>query len=266
MSGLVVVVALAVVVFVRQSGDDPAPDAAAPSAAPPSPAGSPSPSAKPSRTPGAHGVLLDFTDGLKLVRAAGAGKPAVREERATGGEVRLVPRDGGFAVRFPQRCVQADPKQCPRAILEAGADVALNPGTGLLHWGAAVLMTADETSDGSNLVQKGYSQTGSQFKLQVDGAKGQPSCVVAGPVGGVNGIHVAKAKSSVADGRWHTVDCVRQGDRLRIEVDGVAENEVAIPAELDITNEAPLRIGGKGVATNNDQFHGTLDDVYVEIG
>ncbi|BCJ71673.1 hypothetical protein CS0771_12170 [Catellatospora sp. IY07-71] len=261
--GLVAVAAVVVVLVLRQDG--PVPDAAAPSSAPSS-AAPPSPSAAPSRAVGAHGVLLDFSDGLTVARVAGGEQTAVREERSTGGEVRLVPRDGGWAVHFPARCQEADPKQCPRAILESSAGASLNPGTGRLHWGAAVLMTAEETSDGSNVVQKGYSQTGSQFKLQVDGAKGLPSCVVAGPVAGVNGIHVVKAKRTVADGQWHRIACVREGDRLRIEVDGAAEAEITIPAELDITNDAPLRIGGKGVAVNNDQFHGTLDDVFVDIG
>lgn len=265
MLGLVAVAAVIVVVVTARQ-DDQEPDVAASEPASPAPAASPSPSPAPSRAVGAQGVLLDFSDGLTVARVAGGAQAAVREERSTGGEVRLVPRDGGWAVSFPARCESADEKQCPRAILESGAAARLNPGTGPLHWGAAVLMTPEQTSDGSNVVQKGYSQTGSQFKLQVDGAKGLPSCVVAGPVGGVNGIHVAKAKRSVSDGQWHRVGCVRQGDRLRIEVDGVTEAEITIPAELDVTNEAPLRIGGKGVATNNDQFHGTLDDVYVEIG
>ena len=35
---------------------------------------------------------------------------------------------------------------------------------------------------------------------------------------------------------------------------------------LAIANDLPLRLGGKGIGPDNDQFHGALDAVFVEIG
>ncbi|WP_144119828.1 LamG-like jellyroll fold domain-containing protein [Catellatospora sichuanensis] len=264
---LVLSAVIGTVAAVWLSGDEPE----APSATPPSPSASPSPSAaapSPSAQVTGEGVVLDFANGLEQARVLGSatGPLVVREESQTGGDVSLVPRDGDFAVRFPGPCASKDDTQCPRAILDAGANKALNPGPRAFRWGAAVLMAPGETSKGSNVLQKGYSQFGTQFKLQVDGAKGIPSCVVAGPQDGRNTIHVAQAEQGVADGRWHTVACARDGAVLRISVDGVPQREAAVPADLSISNDAPLRIGGKGVAPGNDQFHGTLDDLFVAIG
>lgn len=266
-AGLVLLAVIVTVAALWLAGDGPE----APSATPPSPPGSPSPSAatpSPSAQANGKGVVFDFADGLEQARVVGAaaGRMAVREESQTGGEVSLVPRDGDFAVRFPGPCANSDDKQCPRAILEAGADAALNPGKLAFRWGAAVLLAPAETSAGSNVLQKGYSQFGTQFKLQVDGAAGRPSCVLAGPQGAKNVIHVAQATQSVADGRWHTVECARDGAVLRIRVDGVPQGAATVPADLSIENDAPLRIGGKGVAPGNDQFHGTVDDLFVAIG
>ncbi|MEU8078286.1 LamG-like jellyroll fold domain-containing protein [Catellatospora citrea] len=266
-AGLVLLAVVVAVAAVWLSGDEPE----SPSATPPSPPASPSPSAaapSPSAQVTREGVVFDFADGLDRARVVGAaaGPLAVREESQTGGDVTLVPRDGDFAVRFPGPCANSDEKQCPRAILDAGADAALNPRLRAFRWGAAVLMAPAETSKGSNVLQKGYSQFGTQFKLQVDGIEGKPSCVLAGPQRGKNVIHVAQAARGVADGRWHTVECARDGSVLRISVDGVPQGAAAVPAELSIENDAPLRIGGKGVAPGNDQFHGTVDDLFVAIG
>lgn len=266
-AGLVLLAVVATVLVVQLTGDEPEP----PTATPASPSVPPSPSAaapSPSAQAIGEGVVFDFANGLDKARVIGsdAGTLTVREESQTGGDVSLVPREGDFAVRFPGPCATKDDKQCPRAILDAGANPALNPGLRAFRWGAAVLMAPEETAKGSNVLQKGYSQFGTQFKLQVDGAKGMPSCVVAGPQNGKNVIHLAQAEQGIADGRWHTVECARDGAVLRITVDGVPQGEAAIPADLDISNDAPLRIGGKGVAPNNDQFHGTLDDLFVAIG
>ncbi|WP_155369322.1 LamG-like jellyroll fold domain-containing protein [Catellatospora vulcania] len=267
-AGLVLLAVVGTVLVVWLSGDEPEAPSATPS---PSASAAPSPSAaapSPSAPVIGEGVVFDFKNGLEQARVVGsdAGTLAVREESQTGGDVSLVPRDGDFAVRFPGPCASKDDKQCPRAILDAGASPALNPGLRAFRWGAAVLMAPEETSKGANVLQKGYSQFGTQFKLQVDGVKGIPSCVVAGPQNGKNVINVAQATKGVADGSWHTVECSRDGAVLRISVDGVPQGEATIPADLAISNDAPLRIGGKGVAPNNDQFHGTLDDLFVAIG
>jgi hypothetical protein len=141
---------------------------------------------------------------------------------------------------------------------------AANPGTAPLRFGAAVRLFANETSDGENVLQKGFSHGHSQFKMQIDGAGGQPSCVLVGTASAQ--IHVVTAGVSVADGQWHTIECVRAGASLTAVVDGAVAGRADVPVELSIVNSDPLRLGGKGISANNDQFHGAMDDVFVSIG
>jgi hypothetical protein len=77
---------------------------------------------------------------------------------------------------------------------------------------------------------------------------------------------VVTAGVSVADGHWHAIECARSGSDLAIVVDGAIARQVRVPPSLSIVNSDPLRIGGKGLSPNNDQFHGAIDDVFVVIG
>lgn len=186
----------------------------------------------------------------------------VRVSAIAGGEVRAEARDVGQAVRFPPRCRVYAGRNCPRVVLEARE--VPNPGTAPVRFGAAVLMEVDDTDAGENVLQKGFSRGHGQFKLQVDGLAGQPSCVLVGT--GSSRIYVVTARASVADGWWHGIECVRTGSDFSIAVDGVISGRIRVPASLSIVNSDPLRIGGKGLSPNNDQFHGAIDDVFVVIG
>ena len=168
----------------------------------------------------------------------------------------------GHGVAFPAPCPPADALTCPKAIIEVAEDAALDPGPEDYEWGASVLLEADQTSKGSNIVQKGFSVGGgSQWKLQVDGDNGHPSCVVVGE--GESTIHEIYADITVADGTWHDVSCRREGGKLVIRVDGAKRKSTTIPKDLTISPAGPMRIGGKSLKPNNDQYFGTLDDVYV---
>jgi hypothetical protein len=202
-------------------------------------------------------VRYGFEDGAVV-----EGVLAVRLHAAAGGAVRTESRGGGLAVRFPPPCRQYGDPACPRAILETS--FAANPGTGPLRFGATVRLAANETSEGENVLQKGFSHGHSQFKLQVDGAGGQPSCVLVGTSS--RRIFVVTAGMSVADGQWHAIECARTGSSLTVLVDSVVAGRTNVPIELSIVNNDPLRIGGKGTSANNDQFHGALDDVFVSLG
>ncbi|WP_426511524.1 laminin G domain-containing protein [Dactylosporangium sp. McL0621] len=178
-----------------------------------------------------------------------------------GGKVRLDARNGGRAAAFPAKC---SGRNCPHAVLQAVDAPELNPGVNPIRYGATVKLGKGQTGSGENILQKGYSASGSQYKLQVDGEAGRPSCVLSDNV--VRGIHVARSDVSIADGRWHTLECRRAGTALTLLVDGAVHATTAIPATLAITNPVPLSIGGKGDGADNDQFHGTLDDVWIALG
>ena len=173
----------------------------------------------------------------------------------------LVPRGAGSAVRFPDRCRRAERAPCYRLVLRAANAPALNPAARPFRYGASVRLAPRSTSRGQNILQKGYSTEGSQYKLQVDGRSGHPSCaLVSGPT-----IHLALARTTVADGGWHTLECRRPGTPLSVLVDGATQGRANVPDQLSITNERPLSLGGKSAFGDNDQFHGELDDAWVAI-
>lgn len=178
-----------------------------------------------------------------------------------GGAVRRIAHGQGQALAFPSRCTK---RICPHVALQARPSNDLNPGTRNIAYGADVLLTPGQTSKGQNVVQKGYSAGGSQWKLQIDGAAGRPSCVLVG----VNhpGIRVVTSTITAADGRWHTVHCKRIGAAFAVYVDGVMRGRTVVPVSLSISNNRPLSIGGKGAYLDNDQFNGALDNVWVQIG
>ncbi|WP_412746525.1 LamG-like jellyroll fold domain-containing protein [Krasilnikovia sp. MM14-A1004] len=181
---------------------------------------------------------------------------------ANGAVATLVPHGTGQAVLFPPKCAVA--ATCPRLNLQAANTADLNPGTRDLRFGAAVRLAAAETSSGENIVQKGYSTSGGQYKLQVDGASGKPSCVMSDQNSPT--LYVAKSSLSISDGGWHTLECRRAGTSLTIRVDDVQRGAATIPVTLSVVTTQPLRMGGKGLAVNNDQYHGYLDDVWLSIG
>jgi concanavalin A-like lectin/glucanase superfamily protein len=178
-----------------------------------------------------------------------------------GGSITTVAHGGGSALAFPPPC-RAEP--CPRIALRTVTSEALNPGRRPIRFGASVRLTPDETSKGENVLQKGYSARGSQYKLQIDGAAGRPSCVLVGDRR--PGIYLAVSAVSIADGRWHTLECRREGNGLTIIVDGLRQGGTGVPADLSVRNRIPLSVGGKGSFDDNDQFQGTLDEVWVAIG
>jgi hypothetical protein len=228
--------------------------ASVPEAAPPAVAAS-----GPGAHPAVH-VRYTFDGGITGQVLDGGGRLPLRVRKA-GGELSTVPHAGGLAVRFPEPCEHYGAESCARAILQSGPADFLNPGQSAFTYGASVLVAPDETSKGANVIQKGFSVGDSQFKLQVDGVAGHPSCVIVGTSGPT--IYVALASLTVADGRWHRVECSRSDALLTVAVDGQLKGRSAIPSSLSIANADPLCIGGKGTSANNDQFVGAIDDVFV---
>lgn len=177
-----------------------------------------------------------------------------------GGRVRAVEGfDGTTSADFPGRC---SGEECPQAVVQVADDPALAPGTRPFRLGAQVRLRPHQTSPGANVVQKGlYGDPGGQWKLQVDGGQGLPSCVVSGEVDGHRQRTRVTSSVSVADGLWHQVTCSRTGTGLAVLVDGeVTGWETAAPAS--VTTTAPVSIGGKNVLRGTDQFHGALDEVF----
>jgi hypothetical protein len=204
-------------------------------------------------------VRYTFDGRLPLADVTGHGHDLSPVSRH-GGSYATVAHGDGAALAFPPPC-HTEP--CPRIALRAADSPDLDPGRRPIRYGGSVRLDADETSKGENVLQKGYSASGSQYKLQVDGAGGHPSCVLVDDRR--PRIHLAYSDVGVADGHWHTIECRRAGSSLTILVDGSRTGSAVIPADLSVDNHIPLSVGGKGSFTNNDQFQGTLDDIWVAI-
>nr|WP_296071120.1 laminin G domain-containing protein [uncultured Actinoplanes sp.] len=185
----------------------------------------------------------------------------LRTVTRNGGAIKMTPHGTGQALTFPPKCTGAT---CPRLVLQAADTPDLNPGAKPLRYGAGVLLSPAETASGENVLQKGYSTGGGQYKLQVDGVSGKPSCGMSDVKDPA--IHVVRSRTSIADGTWHTVECRRTGPTLAIAVDDQVQASTAIPQTLSVDTPQPFSIGGKGTGENNDQFHGSVDDVWIHIG
>jgi hypothetical protein len=203
---------------------------------------------------------FDARNAATVADATGHGH-TLRSVAAHGGSVRQVVHGTGWAMAFPPECAGA---ACPHIALRSPSTADLNPGTRNIAFGADVLLPPGQTSKGENIVQKGYSMTSSQWKLQVDGVAGRPSCVLVDERRPT--IRIAYSSISISDGQWHALQCRRAGTTLAIFVDGVTRGSIAVPSKLSVSNQRPLSIGAKGAFADNDQFNGALDNVWVQIG
>jgi hypothetical protein len=188
--------------------------------------------------------------------------PQLTVRAADQGVIQFPAAAQGHYIAFPGLC--AAPEPCPRGLLEAPDDADLNPGLRLFRWSARINVTKAQLKGSPNIMQKGVTGTGSQWKLQLGATQGRAQCVVTGA--GSATVYLARSAGTVADGVWHKVLCQRLGTTLSVFVDGVQRGQTTIPATLSISNTLPLRIGGANFNAHSDMYHGLLDDVYAELG
>jgi len=181
-------------------------------------------------------------------------------------------------VRFPAATADAAATP-PRAVLSItpgpGGDAdALNPGARVFSFGASFRLDAVSTGgddNGDNLMQRGLIGSASQYKIQVD--HDRPSCRVAGSDGEV----LVRSPVRVRPGRWYTVRCSREDDRVTLQLSergsGTTQDVSATgrTGSLDASGDLPLSVGGKltaqgtAVRSNSDQFNGEVDDVVLLV-
>jgi hypothetical protein len=157
---------------------------------------------------------------------------------------------------------------CARAIISIGDATGLNPGSASFDFGAHVRVTGSQVAAkrDSNLIQKGLWADSSQWKLQLDGSRGVPACVIGGMRSGTFHRVLIKSTSGIADGTWHALRCERTATTVRLVVDGKVKARASFNA-VKLNDSSPVTIGGRAPAqSGNDQFFGTLDDVYMRRG
>jgi hypothetical protein len=214
-------------------------------------------------SPNAASYNFDSTTGDGSYDDGSGHKHLLRAASANAGAVKPVAHGNGQGVQFPAKCTGGN---CARVVLQTPHAADLNPAARNVRFGAAVKLSPAETSSGENIIQKGYSgAAGGQYKLQVDGASGRPSCVISGK-DNPKQLYVAKSPKPISDGNWHTLECRRTATTYAIVSDGTVEGSATLPATLSVETTQPLSFGGKGSGASNDQFHGALDDAWLAIG
>lgn len=251
-----------------------------------------------------QGIKTDAR-GPYVVDVTGLGHKGYVEAANGGDVVSVPRVGGGKALEFPAQCdpsVRTCPKAMVEVQRKDPDD--LNPGTAAFSFGADVSIDGPGeltlNGGGMNVVQKGLIDDPSgQWKLQVDGSRqpALPSCLVRGipagrdaPVG-----RSVTAKDldpttpevdGIADGAWHKIVCKKENkgtrgrpyDRLSILIDGKVNNfrnitDAASANEVGaVNNGAAATVGAKWLPEDsttaeqtNDQFHGTLDNVFFRL-
>jgi len=220
-------------------------------------------------------VRYDFDDGLRddggalsVADASGNRHDAVaRAQNGGDGLLEMVARADGQALSFPAPCEESDPAACPRVIMEAADTSDLNPAQADFALGFDFLVDSadlDPDSD-QNAMQKGNFDDPAQWKIEI-GAEGRVRCVFRfGPDNLVEPI-ILQSEGAVTDGAWHTVRCERAGGQLSMAIDGATSSADIPGGAADFSNDRPLIMGGRDIGVQNDQFHGTIDDAYFEMG
>lgn len=174
----------------------------------------------------------------------------------------VIPDASGAAVRFAEPCDKGP--DCVRGILEVEDDPGLSPGSADFSYGADLRLRLSDLREGSNVVQKGFSTgEGGQWKLQVDDARGFPSCILVDSDTGE--VVRVLGDRTVADGSWHRTICDRSGDELTLTVDGQISGLERTRSTPNIASTAPVRVAGKHVKLDGDFYFGDLDNVFLRI-
>ena len=197
----------------------------------------------------------------RVAEQSGRGVPLTIRS-AERGAVRFAKGPTGQHATLPARCLTTA-KICPRALLEGADDPDLDPGTRGFTWAASVSLAKTQLAGSANVMQKGVAKQ-SQWKLQIGQTNGKAQCAVAGA--GTPKVYLVRSSIGIADSKWHKVVCQRSGTALTVSIDGTVRGTTAIPAALSLANDKPLRIGGPNLKTKKDMFHGSIDDVYAQLG
>jgi hypothetical protein len=199
-------------------------------------------------------------EGFRQFRDAAGHSFLGKVQTEAGGTVEVDegPAGRGDAIRFPPPCKPG--ARCARAMVVVADAKVLDPGDADFSYGATIKLEANETTTGSNVLQKGrFGTDGGQWKLQVDNIDGKPSCVVRGD----GDLLRVRSWLSLADGDWHRVRCSKDRSGVEIDVDGTTRRT---PGDVGtVSNDFEVRVGSAGLNAGDDQFHGALDDVFVTI-
>jgi hypothetical protein len=129
-----------------------------------------------------EGIHTDAHGGRYVADASGKGHDGyVKKSLRQTGDLTMIPHSNrGMALKFLAPCPLNATSTCPRVIIEAADAADLDPGTGDFSFGADVLLQRNETGADSNIIEKGYPNATSQWKLRVELAESPAASSMAG--------------------------------------------------------------------------------------
>jgi hypothetical protein len=150
------------------------------------------------------------------------------------------------------------------SVVTVPSNVSLNPGSSPFWMIAHVKFTGVPTAaigGDYDIIRKGLSGTsGGFYKMELlpSGSSVRAHCSMKGSVTSRS----LTAGPDLADGRWHTVECVKDDSSISVVVDGAkASSAVALGS---FGNAASLAIGAK--AEGGDWYDGLLDEASFGTG
>jgi hypothetical protein len=155
-----------------------------------------------------------------------------------------------------------------RAVVPTSA--TLNPGTSDFSYTVQVQVdiVPDPGTD-YDVLRKGTGiSTGGEYKLEIVNSNGlaKPKCVVQDSAG-----HTVseQGKYTVADGKLHTITCIRTSNSLTLVLDARTPQVTNAPLDGSISTKAPLALGDKqGTLTGagDDWYNGSMRSASVSVG
>jgi Concanavalin A-like lectin/glucanases superfamily len=150
------------------------------------------------------------------------------------------------------------------SVVTVPSDSSLNPGSSPFWMIAHVKFTGVPTAaigGDYDLIRKGLSSTsGGFYKMELlpSGSGVRAHCSMKGSA-------TSRSLTSgpdLADGRWHTVECVKDDSSISVVVDGVKASAAVVLGSF--SNAASLAIGAK--AEGGDWYEGVMDEASFGTG
>jgi hypothetical protein len=153
------------------------------------------------------------------------------------------------------------------AVANVPDSVSLDPGTANLRITAHVRFSVVPSAavGDYDLVRKGLAGTvGGDWKMEIfppSAGSGLGTAYCRFQDANQVSAEIRNTRN-LADGRWHTIACIKTATAIKITVDGVASSVKARLGAID--NRKPVTIGAK--PDGDDQYLGDMDEVTVRIG
>ena len=144
---------------------------------------------------------------------------------------------------------------------------SLDPQASDITLTASVMVNGASLDDDSyDVVRKGLITTeGGDYKMEIKRVRADPTigrlhCFFRGDPGST----VRKvARPDIVNGRWHTLQCSKSGDKVVATVDGKSFTRTGSAGS--ISNDCNVMVGAKKVKPFDDVFEGSMDSVSIDI-